>query len=234
MNVSSVALAPQSSQIKDNFLTVSGIIFFWKLARCGSATSLVLLTLIFSKSFRRTDGGSIVLTVGIAGFVAFTVGWQSELALAGDAISPFVNSYFVPLLSLICLGALVFGAGAVGKMGRDGAGIMVRLASFWVMFVMIPMGFAPVARLIDGDRGLDSTIQYFFEYLWRLSDIVSFGYLSSFDRAGYNQIVSYTSSNSYSVVVFNFLVGFFVMSSLVKLVKPDFSFLNRSGSINSE
>ena len=194
-------------------------IFFFVLTLVGPAFALIPIA--FAKTWQQTDGGKVVIVVAVSGFSACCLGWQTEILTSADSINWFYGNIVVPLLSAICLGTLFFGVKAIQKMGMDGASFRVRAISFWIMLVSIPMGFAPIARLIDGDQGFDSTIQYFAEYLWRLSDMMSGGYISSFDRAAYSQIVVYTSSDSYSLVVFNYLVGIFVLAAVINLLRPN-------------
>ncbi|MEL6666932.1 MAG: hypothetical protein AAFQ24_12410 [Pseudomonadota bacterium] len=194
------------------------------LALVFAGPVFALVPLIFNKQFQRTDGGKVVFATALTGVTAFYIAWNSGFTKQSDAVMSFFHQFVGPGISLLFLIGLGFGARAIGRMGLDGAQVWVRIASFWILLVCIPLGFAPIADALDGERAIDSVSQYFAEFVWRIFDMVTFGFLSSFSYAGYDQIVVYTAANSWSVVLFNLVMGLFVFSSVLQIIRPGWSY----------
>ena len=94
----------------------------------------------------------------------------------------------------------------------------IRLVAAISFLPLVALGFAGIADLVDGSEGPFGMVQYGFEFYIRALDMLSFGFLSSYDAGGYSEFVVLTRDRSPTVLVFNFVVGSILISTLIRLI----------------
>lgn len=82
---------------------------------------------------------------------------------------------------------------------------------------MVCFAFGGIAERIDGDQGLFDIPQYGFEFYIRALDLFSFGAFQHFFPETYSSTVVYTASGSYTVILFNAVIGLLVFGLVMKL-----------------
>ena len=172
--------------------------------------------------FRRTKSGQLIMAISAVAAINCSVAVRYELSL-GIIEHPPIIVWAIRAISVGFILGLLFSAREIGQMGRDGTSIFVRVLSFLALLISIPMGFAPLALWIEGVSGFASTFQYYGEFVFRMADVFTFGAISKYDIAAYQHIVVLTKSNSMSAVIFNFVMGAFMFSALLQIIRPRFS-----------
>jgi len=191
-----------------------GITFFGPL--------IAVVILAFGSKFRRTKSGQLIMAITAVAGINCSLAVRDGLSL-GILEHPPVIVWAIRAISVCFILGLLFSAREIGQMSRDGTSIFVRVFSFIALLISIPMGFAPLALWIEGVSGFASTLQYYGEFVFRMADVFSFGAISNYDIAAYQHLVVLTKHNSLSAVVFNFVMGAFMFSALLQIVRPNFS-----------
>lgn len=179
--------------------------------------AVVLIPLFWVRAFAASVSGYFVVTASLIGFVA------GALLIRAESLGIETSLFFRSVsfcLAAIYIVVLGLAAASIGRMGKDGTSPWVRAASIAVLVYTIPVGFVPIAMVLDGSNGWGTTIQYYAEFTYRMYDMISFGYLSNFGVGGYPQIVTLTADGSLSVLLFNATMGLFMFSAIVQIALP--------------